>query len=172
MGGHSRVLLVAALGTAAAARPGLRDRRRAIVGGTVVTPHDFPFVLSLRDAGDHICGAALVGSTWALTAAHCVHADSHPARYSLGVHQHTISNDADHDCSQVISASEITVHPQFDKATLHGDLALIRLADPVRCAASIPMLIGVAIDRRPRGRTSVCRPCTTVRACRSESIEL
>lgn len=43
-----------------------------IVGGTTARIEDFPFQLSLQFQGHHICGASVVKSDTAITAAHCV----------------------------------------------------------------------------------------------------
>ncbi|GAA2998651.1 serine protease [Actinokineospora diospyrosa] len=59
------VLLAATLGPIAAAE----DR---IVGGERIDINEAPWTLSLRENGNHICGAALIAHDIALTAAHCV----------------------------------------------------------------------------------------------------
>lgn len=42
-----------------------------IVGGTAADISQFPHQLSLQTTG-HICGASVINSQWAITAAHCV----------------------------------------------------------------------------------------------------
>lgn len=42
-----------------------------IVGGNEVPISQFPYQLSLRQNGNHICGASIISSNWALSAAHC-----------------------------------------------------------------------------------------------------
>ena len=48
-------------------------------------PNSWPWQLSLRVNGGHICGASLLNQHWALTAAHCVDGSSDPSRYSLAL---------------------------------------------------------------------------------------
>lgn len=43
-----------------------------IVGGSAVEITSYPWQLSLRRSSSHSCGASIISSTWALTAAHCV----------------------------------------------------------------------------------------------------
>ena len=43
-----------------------------IVGGQRAPPNSWPWQLSLRIRGAHNCGASLISTTWAVTAAHCV----------------------------------------------------------------------------------------------------
>ena len=54
------------------------DRCNKIVGGFCVSPGQFPWVLGLwwKNAIAPSCGASLLNSRWALTAAHCVYRTS------------------------------------------------------------------------------------------------
>ena len=43
------------------------------MGGQTALPNSWPWQLSLREkGGKHYCGASLISSEWAVTAAHCV----------------------------------------------------------------------------------------------------
>jgi secreted trypsin-like serine protease len=57
-------LLSAALSTAATP-----DKR--IVGGEAVKHGEFPFLVTISDVDDRMCGGTLLDSTTVLTAAHC-----------------------------------------------------------------------------------------------------
>ena len=54
------------------------DRCNKIVGGFCASPGQFPWVLGLwwKNAIAPSCGASLLNSRWALTAAHCVYRTS------------------------------------------------------------------------------------------------
>ena len=114
-----------------------------IVGGQETLPHEYPFVLSLREYGKHLCGASLIAPLWALTAAHCIDPDPETpaAIYSLDIHRHDLSIHAsrDHTCTEVVLASEIVCHPQYSKETLENDICLIKLAQTPRCAHDIAL---------------------------------
>lgn len=44
-----------------------------VVGGIDADIQYFPYQLSLRRGGSHSCGASVISSNWALSAAHCTH---------------------------------------------------------------------------------------------------
>jgi len=43
-----------------------------IVGGEEAPLHEFPWQISLRNLGSHICGGSIINSNQVITAAHCV----------------------------------------------------------------------------------------------------
>ncbi|KAG0428803.1 hypothetical protein HPB47_024235 [Ixodes persulcatus] len=43
-----------------------------IVGGSDATPLEFPWQISLRISGQHICGGSIINKQHILTAAHCI----------------------------------------------------------------------------------------------------
>ncbi|XP_049816063.1 trypsin alpha-like [Schistocerca nitens] len=47
-------------------------RQDRIIGGTETTITEYPWQLSLLLEGSHRCGASIISSNWALTAAHCI----------------------------------------------------------------------------------------------------
>ena len=56
-----------------------------IVGGEEASPNSWPWQVSLRYNGRHICGASLLNEDWVLSAAHCVDHSSDPNRYTLAL---------------------------------------------------------------------------------------
>ena len=52
-------------------RPPLRNRR--VIGGVNASPNSWPWIISLRDGGNHTCGGSLIRPNWVLTATHCLY---------------------------------------------------------------------------------------------------
>lgn len=64
---------------------GVKPFGSRIVGGEEARPNSWPWQVSLRYYGRHICGASLLNQNWVLSAAHCVDQSSDPGRYSLAL---------------------------------------------------------------------------------------
>lgn len=104
------------------------SRVKRVQDGTEAKPGEWPWMASLRFNGDHFCGGALIGSSWILTAAHClkgqlvvdietVLGNISPHRYAKGELR--------------LKADKMHIHEGYDKDTLKNDIALIHLTTPV-----------------------------------------
>ena len=56
-----------------------------MVNGENAAPHAWPWQISLRVNGGHICGGSLIAPDWVLTAAHCVERNRNPNGYTVVV---------------------------------------------------------------------------------------
>ena len=56
-----------------------------VVNGQDASPHSWPWQISLRVRGRHICGGSLIRPNWILTAAHCVYGNPNPGGYTVVV---------------------------------------------------------------------------------------
>merc|ERR1711887_268740 len=71
-----KIFVVFCFIAAAAAKPqgspavGYADGR--IIGGEEAPAHEFPWQISLRNLGSHICGGSIINKNQVITAAHCV----------------------------------------------------------------------------------------------------
>ena len=56
-----------------------------VVNGENAAPHAWPWQISLRVNGRHICGGSLIKNDWVVTAAHCVYRNPRPSGYTVVV---------------------------------------------------------------------------------------
>ncbi|XP_065200851.1 clotting factor G beta subunit-like isoform X2 [Planococcus citri] len=47
------------------------EKYSRIVGGSKAAPNEFPWIVSIKHRGSHICGGVIVNKKWVITAAHC-----------------------------------------------------------------------------------------------------
>ncbi|XP_036594144.1 serine protease 30-like [Trichosurus vulpecula] len=98
-----------------------------IIGGQDAQEGQWPWQVSLRIAGTHICGGSLINSSWVLTAAHCFDNSQNPAYYGVQLGELTLSTDS--AGSSLASVTRIIIHPSYKKGSdnLEGDIALVQL---------------------------------------------
>lgn len=113
--------------------------RPDIVGGTEAAPGAWPWQVLIQP-GQYQCGGSLVNSGWVLTAAHCFfteQGDAIPAGQTVvrvGVHNQA----SDPPEGQQIAAAEVILHPDYlASGKKHGDVALIRLAEPAALGGNV-----------------------------------
>ena len=64
---------------------GKRPLSARVVNGMNAAPHSWPWQVSLRVRGRHICGGSLIRPNWIVTAAHCVYRYPYPDGYTVVV---------------------------------------------------------------------------------------
>ncbi|XP_049942724.1 trypsin delta-like [Schistocerca serialis cubense] len=133
------LILVGLLGSALAPPASTRLRSRGnsrIVGGSDADIADYPWQLSFEYSGSHICGASIISSSWALTAAHCAVGLRLPLVYFRAGSSIRESGGAVH------KASSGYMHGSYDSDTLDYDVAVIMvigsLLDSNAQAVSLP----------------------------------
>ncbi|XP_053696157.1 trypsin alpha-3-like [Sabethes cyaneus] len=93
-----------------------------IVGGTEVNIADFPYQLSLRSNDNHICGASIIASNWALSAAHCTY--PMPSLSSITLRGGSSSRTTG---GIIFQAAQIVNHPSYNPSTIDSDVCVIRI---------------------------------------------
>ncbi|XP_067004189.2 trypsin-1 [Anabrus simplex] len=121
-------LVASCFGGTLPVRPRLDGR---IVGGQTTSISNYPYQLSLQSSGSHICGASIISTTWAITAAHCV-AGSSASRLSLRAgSSNRGSGGSVHQAAQVIA------HPNYNSNTVDYDFALIRVSSAFSLSSNV-----------------------------------
>ncbi|KAI8872163.1 trypsin-like serine protease, partial [Ramicandelaber brevisporus] len=108
-----------------------------IIGGTRAGTNEFPFMASVLSNGRQTCGGSIIGSNWILTAAHC---PVLPSSLSVVVGTGTATSAA---ATAQFKVSRVIPHPQYDSSTMHQDIALLRLATPIKLSAGKAQQIGI-----------------------------
>lgn len=103
------------------------DEDSRIINGTVAGIEQFPYQLSFRLRGRHICGAAIISRTRGLTAAHCFNGHHHVSFYSVLAGVLELS---DEKSGQVRPLTQLIAHPDFHRITLRNDIAVFWFEEP------------------------------------------
>jgi trypsin len=110
---------------ALAAAAGCAPHAMAVAGGHIASAGELPYILSLQRSGvagwTHICGAVLVDSDTAITAAHCVEGSA----FGVRVHYGSLEREEGGDTVSVVS---IKRHENYSPVTNSHDIAIVELA--------------------------------------------
>ncbi|XP_022083511.1 uncharacterized protein LOC110975370 isoform X2 [Acanthaster planci] len=131
------VLQAGDCGRRPAASPSLNPFSR-IVGGAQTHIANWPWIGSYRHASEsHGCGVSLISRYWAVTAAHC----SHLHHVVFG----SSTLDIPFNYPHVHRVSKVFNHPRYDDQWYYHDIALLKLASPVRYTETIqPICLQIA----------------------------
>ncbi|XP_078577347.1 trypsin-like [Branchiostoma floridae x Branchiostoma japonicum] len=107
-------------------RPTISGQHARIMGGVEAVQGSWPWQVSLKLYGGHVCGGTLLARDWVVTAAHCV-ADLRSLEsllVSLGSHHRTEKDSPQQD----IGVTKVIVHEGYDATSSNNDIALLRLS--------------------------------------------
>ncbi|XP_046866584.1 transmembrane protease serine 9 [Drosophila willistoni] len=107
------------------------DQER-IVGGTNASPYEFPWIAVLFKSGKQFCGGSLITNNHILTAAHCVARMTSWDVAALTAHLGDYNIRTDFEVQHVARRIKRLVrHKGFEFSTLHNDIAILTLSEPV-----------------------------------------
>uniref|UniRef100_A0A0C9QGD9 Acrosin n=1 Tax=Fopius arisanus TaxID=64838 RepID=A0A0C9QGD9_9HYME len=99
-----------------------------IVGGRTSQPQAWPFLVAVYRDGYFHCGAVILDQLWIMTAAHCV--NGHKTHY-YEIQAGLLRRYSYSPMAQSRRARHIIPHPAYNRATMHNDIALIKLDEPL-----------------------------------------
>ena len=108
-----------------------------IIGGTDATTLDWPFMVSVQNAGGHICGGSLITPGYVMSAAHCFFDDAGLPDPTMAAGALVLligSLDATTPAAgaELKAATQVITHPSYlpNNIGAGNDIALIKLATP------------------------------------------
>merc|ERR1712179_341152 len=125
-----KIFVVFCFIAAAAAKPqgspavGYADGR--IIGGEEAPAHEFPWQISLRNLGSHICGGSIINKNQVITAAHCVEG-ALPILDSVVAGAHHRILEGGHQTRRV---AKMEHHASWNTPPFNNDVALITVSEP------------------------------------------
>eukprot|EP00124_Ichthyophonus_hoferi_P002690 Ihof_evm2s195 gene=Ihof_evmTU2s195 len=101
-----------------------------IVGGvdTSAKPWVASLGYSFNNGWNHYCGASVIDSQWAITAAHCI-SQQFILDDFLRIGTNDLSNTTQAEIYPIV---ECTVHPSYNKLTYENDIAVFKLGKSVK----------------------------------------
>jgi len=126
---------------------------RVVGGREVEVEGRYPYQLSLATGFlglfyQHRCGAAVVSTRWAVTAAHCVRELSGQQLYVMGDFLTIASS---RETAQIRWVDRVEVHPRFVAAMYEQDIALMHLEEPLTFTPSLlPVCLPPPSHQKPR----------------------
>ncbi|XP_073844564.1 trypsin beta-like [Musca autumnalis] len=107
------------------------DLEGRVVGGEDTTIDQYPYQVSVRMLGSHICGGSIYNSRVVVTAAHCIYSFLGASSYSI---QYGVTKVG--GSTNVIGAERIVKNENYDSNVIRNDVALIFLSSDIPFSAN------------------------------------
>lgn len=101
-----------------------------VIAGKTATRGAWPWQVLMMSNGRAGCGGTLVSNQWVVTAAHCVARSLNPGTYTIRVGEH--NRNSREGSEQDLRVSRVVKHPSYNPRTMNNDIAMFKLAQPVR----------------------------------------
>ncbi|CAF1299509.1 unnamed protein product [Rotaria magnacalcarata] len=98
-----------------------------IVGGAAAADYTWGWIVSLQRSSSHACGASLLTSEYAITAAHCVYGVSDISLLSILAGTNYLY-DTSVTTRQRRTITKVTIHPNYNCTTIASDIAILQFA--------------------------------------------
>ncbi|KAK4883235.1 hypothetical protein RN001_006554 [Aquatica leii] len=115
----------------------------SVTGGRTALNGEFPYQVSIRHNGIHICSGSIIDKITILTAAHCIH-NKVSSMLSVSV------GSVDVSLGYVYEVSNQIIHDQYDPQKSLNDIALLKLHNPVQYTMNTQP-VALATQRIPSG---------------------
>ncbi|XP_059490139.1 serine protease 53-like [Neocloeon triangulifer] len=114
-------------------RKAYNKKSSKIIGGSLATAGQFPYIAAVLNNGVEFCGGVLISDYTVLTAAHCT---------TGGVYYEVILgalnyNNAAEPGRLVVTATKVRVHQAYDDFTLANDIAVIEFDSRINLTSTI-----------------------------------